>query len=157
LVLICIIVIGLFGKFAVVDKLIESKETEEQYRQTAILIEELQLENSEYDKIKGEYSHYFKSNLNTEEKAEQDRMQILDAIENGVLAKAGIYSMNIQGNTAILTIDRVRLSTVSDIVAELKADQRILFVSVSNATTGENSRDFVTTSMIINFKEVGGE
>lgn len=155
--LLLVVLLALFGKFMVADPLIEIKAMEEEHSQTTAVIEQLRYENREYDRIKGEYSHYAKSNLNEEERVEQDRMEILAVIENHVLARAGIYSLNIQGNTATLTIDRVRLSTVSDIVAALKADGRVLFVAVSNAATGRDSRDLVTTSMTIHFKESGGE
>ncbi|MCB6543828.1 hypothetical protein LI170_17015, partial [Desulfovibrio desulfuricans] len=60
-------------------------------------------------------------------------MAMMRVIQRNVISKSEIQSVEISGNVATLTIDNIRLKTVSDIVASLEDDDIVSFVTVSTA------------------------
>ena len=151
------VVLALFVKFLVVDKLAEAYEAEKAYTQMQTQIDQLRASNEKYDQVREEYSHYGNGYLNDEEKIEQNRMAMMRAIQRNVISKSEIQSVEISGNVATLTIDNIRLKTVSDIVASLEDDDIVSFVTVSTAGTNTDSNALVTATVIINFVPKGGE
>lgn len=147
----------MFVKFLVVDKLAEAYDAEKAYTQMQTQIDQLRASNEKYDQVREEYSHYGNGYLNDEEKIEQNRMAMMRAIQRNVISKSEIQSVEISGNVATLTIDNIRLKTVSDIVASLEDDDIVSFVTVSTAGTNTDSNALVTATVIINFVPKGGE
>lgn len=84
-------------------------------------------------------------------------MAMMRVIQRNVISKSEIQSVEISGNVATLTIDNIRLKTVSDIVASLEDDDIVSFVTVSTAGTNTDSNALVTATVIINFVPKGGE
>lgn len=117
------VVLALFVKFLVVDKLAEAYDAEKAYTQMQTQIDQLRASNEKYDQVREEYSHYGNGYLNDEEKIEQNRMAMMRVIQRNVISKSEIQSVEISGNVATLTIDNIRLKTVSDIVASLEDDR----------------------------------
>ncbi|WP_419023434.1 hypothetical protein [Emergencia sp.] len=151
------LILAIFVKFMVIDKLAEAYEAEKAYTQMQTQIDQLSASNEKYDQVREEYSHYGNGYLNDEEKAEQDRMAMMRVIKSNVITKSEIQSVEISGNVATLTIDNIRLRTVSDIVASLEKDDLVSFVTVSTAGTNTDSNAMVTATVIINFIPNGGE
>lgn len=151
------VVLALFVKFLVVDKLAEAYDAEKAYTQMQTQIDQLRASNEKYDQVREEYSHYGNGYLNDEEKIEQNRMAMMRVIQRNVISKSEIQSVEISGNVATLTIDNIRLKTVSDIVASLEDDDIVSFVTVSTAGTNTDSNALVTATVIINFVQKGGE
>ena len=151
------VVLALFVKFLVVDKLAEAYDAEKAYTQMQTQIDQLRASNEKYDQVREEYSHYGNGYLNDEEKIEQNRMAMMRVIQRNVISKSEIQSVEISGNVATLTIDNIRLKTVSDIVASLEDDDIVSFVTVSTAGTNTDSNALVTSTLIINFVPKGGE
>lgn len=151
------VVLALFVKFLVVDKLAEAYDAEKAYTQMQTQIDQLRASNEKYDQVREEYSHYGNGYLNDEEKIEQNRMAMMRVIQRNVISKSEIQSVEISGNVATLTIDNIRLKTVSDIVASLEDDDIVSFVTVSTAGTNTDSNALVTATVIINFVPKGGE
>ena len=147
----------MFVKFLVVDKLAEAYDAEKAYTQMQTQIDQLRASNEKYDQVREEYSHYGNGYLNDEEKIEQNRMAMMRVIQRKVISKSEIQSVEISGNVATLTIDNIRLKTVSDIVASLEDDDIVSFVTVSTAGTNTDSNALVTATVIINFVPKGGE
>ena len=151
------LILAIFVKFMVIDKLAEAYEAEKAYTQMQTQIDQLSASNEKYDQVREEYSHYGNGYLNDEEKAEQDRMAMMRVMKSNVITKSEIQSVEISGNVATLTIDNIRLRTVSDIVASLEKDDLVSFVTVSTAGTNTDSNAMVTATVIINFIPNGGE
>lgn len=154
------VVLALFTKFAVIDRLNEANAAEAAYMEVQSQIATLRETNEAYDQVKEEYSHYSNSFLNEEELAEADRIQVLDLLEKCVLPSADVQSLQVTGNAATLTINDTTLNTVSDIVKALESDSRTDYVTVSTAATSnqENAgNQFVTANIVINLKSTGGE
>lgn len=152
-----LIVLMVFVKFMVIDKLSEAYQAQKEYQQMESLIGQLKEGNTEYEEVKAEYSHYGNGYLNEEERAEQDRLEIVNLISKKVLPKASVSSLQISGNVATLTIDNTRLSVVSDVVSVLEDSQIVDYVNVTTAGTQGEKSPAVTATMVINFKALGGE
>lgn len=152
-----LIVLMVFVKFMVIDKLAAANEARSAYQEMQYSIGELKEQNAIYDEVKADYSHYGNGYLNEEERIEQDRLEIINAISKKVLPKANISSLQISGNVATLTIANTRLSVVSEIVAALEDSDIVSYVNVTTAGTQNDESASVSASMVINFKTAGGE
>ena len=152
-----IILLLVFVKFMVVDRLVDASRAQSAYEQMQSDIAELKTANEDYDKVREQYSHYGNGYLNEEEKAESDRAFMLNLIDEKVLSAADIQSIEISGNVATLTINDITLRTVSGIVADLEADNGVSYVQVATAGTGQDSSSLVTATFTINFVLAGGE
>ncbi|MGF6376143.1 hypothetical protein M2140_001214 [Clostridiales Family XIII bacterium PM5-7] len=152
-----LIVLMVFVKFMVIDKLAAANDARKAYQEMQYSIGELKEQNAIYDEVKADYSHYGNGYLNEEERIEQDRLEIINAISKKVLPKANISSLQISGNVATLTIANTRLSVVSEIVAALEDSDIVSYVNVTTAGTQNDESASVSASMVINFKTAGGE
>lgn len=152
-----IIVLMVFVKFMVIDKLSEAYQAQKEYQQMESLIGQLKEGNADYDEVKAEYSHYGNGYLNEDEKVEQDRLEIINLISKKVLPKANIGSLQISANVATLTIDNTRLSVVSEVVAVLEDSGIVDYVNVTTAGTQGEKSSAVSATMLIHFKPLGGE
>lgn len=150
------VALALFVKFLVIDRLAEAYDAEKAYSQMQVQIGQLKAANEKYDRVREEYSHYGNGYLNDEERAEQDRTAMIRVIDDSVISRSEIQSLEISGNVATLTIDNIRLKAVSDIVASLEADDLVSFVTVSTAGTNTDTNALVTADVIINFVPKGG-
>lgn len=150
------LILAVFVKFMVIDKLAEAYEAQRLYEQTQAQIDQLKAANEKYDEVREKYSHYGNGYLNDEEKAEQDRVDMMDVIKKNVISRSDIQSVEISGNVATLTIDNIRLNVVSEIVAAVEQNDIVSFVTVSTAGTNTDSNALVTATVIINFNTNGG-
>ena len=160
LFVIFLVALAAFVKFGVIDVLGEGFAQRDRYEQYQAQLTELQNANANYDAIREEYSHYGNGYLNDEEKALNDRLEIIRLVEADVMSRANVQSLVIQGNNISLTIDNIRLSTVSGIVKTLEDEAMVSFVTVSTAGTSsspESSSSTVTATMQIVLNSAGGE
>lgn len=144
-------------KFLVFDRIWNAYETQREYTELKTLTSELQIINKDYEKVRAEYSHYGNSYANQEEAAEIDRSVIMSVITSDILSKADIQSIQVAGNSVMVSIDNIRLGTVSSIVDLLESESSVSFVNVSTAgtnTTEANSS--VQATLNINFVSEGG-
>jgi len=151
-----LIILAVFVKFMVIDLIIDANAAQSKYESMQSNIATLQENNKDYSKIRAEYSHYGNGYLNDEEKKECDRGDMLDIIDGEVLSKADIQSVEISGNVAKITIDSVRLKTVSGIVSSLEENDAVSYVTVSTAGSSDSSSS-VTATLAITFKSAGGD
>lgn len=150
------VLVVVFLKFLVFDRILKGYEAERQYTELKQQIAQLQIINKDYEKVRMEYGHYGNGYMNQEESAEQDRAVMMSIINADVISQADIQSIQISGNLAEVTIDNIRLGTVSSIVAALEGENTVAYVNVS--TAGTNTSDTGSTvqaTLNINFKNGG--
>lgn len=152
-----LVFLAVFTKFAVIDKLSESFQAQSAYADLQNQIAQLKEYNSDYDSIREEYSHYSNGYLNDDEKALQDRMDVLALLEKDVMQQASVQSVSVSGNTVTLTINNITLDVVSQIVATLEADEKTSYVTVSTAGTNESSNSLVNANMVIELVDGGDQ
>ena len=151
------IIAALFLKFMIFDRIWAGYEAQRDYTEMKTKIAELQIVTGDYEKVRAEYSHYGNSYANQEESVEQDRAVIMSVINSDVLSKADMQSLEVTGNVATVSIDNIRLGTVSAIVASLESEQTVSFVNVSTAGTNTNDAgSTVQATLSITFND-GGE
>lgn len=153
-----LVLLGIFVRVEVVGRLNRVMEASAQYGDMQSQIAALQKYNEDYEKIEEEYSHYSNNYLTEEEKALQDRLQIFEILETYVMSHAEVKSIDISENTVSVVIAKTDLNTVSLIVAMLEGEERVSYVSVSTAQTGEdkkNENKKVTANLAIELKAGG--
>ncbi len=150
-----LLVLVVFTKFAVIDKLQEAYKAEAAYHDVENQIQQMKDYNGDYDKVREEYSHYSNGYLNDAEKAELDRMKVLDLVQTAIMEKASVQSLVISGNNVTLTLNETTLNTVSQIVTTLEADERTSYVTVSTAGTNQADSSMVTANMVIQLANGG--
>lgn len=145
----------LFSKFMVVDKLAEIDRLQSNYKQMERSVEAAKGSVADSDRIRAEYSHYGNGYLNDDEKALQDRMAILKVIEDKILRKDALKNVSLSGNTATLTINSSKLSSVSALVKEIESEEIVSYVQVQGAASQADAvraNDQVITTMTITFR-----
>lgn len=147
------LILGVFVKFFVVDKLAEAYAAQKAYEDMQNQIAQLRQINESSETVKKQYSHYGYGYLNKSEKLMSDRMEMLRLIDGAVLSKAEIQAVDIAENVATITIDKIRLKTVSEIVAPLESKEQVAFVTVSTAGTDRDSNSTVSATMVIYFHD----
>jgi len=152
-----LIILAVFVKFMVVDLVVDSYKAQNNYETMQSQISQLKAGNKDYSKIRAEYSHYGNGYLNDEEKSELSRETMMSVINDNVLSSADIQGIDIAGNVAKVTVDGIRLKTVSGIVSSLESSSRVSYVTVSTAGTNTNNNSSVTATITVNFKAGGDE
>ena len=130
--------VALFSKFVVQGQLDEMNRLESNYHSLENEVQETEESLADYEEIRVEYSHYGNSYLNDEETLLQDRLEMLDLIEEELLSSGALVNCSISGNVATLTINSSSLSSVSAVANDLEQSSIVNYVSVSNAATKNN-------------------
>lgn len=145
-----ILVIGLFTKFMVIDRLSAAARAQSELKAVYSETERLRNENLELAEIKEEYNRYSKAAYNDSELVLVDVNDVLDILDRNALNKAELKSFVYSDNTINAVLSGVTLSEVSDIVIQLYREPLVESVSVSTAATNESSTNQkVNASMTI--------
>jgi hypothetical protein len=129
-----LVLLFFFTRFGVIGQLQRISAMESEYSTLQSQVDALKNSNAGYDAVRAEYSHYGNGYLNDDEKAQQDRMKILDVIEDKLLPSDALQDITITQNTATLTINSEKLKNVSEIVADLESDPIVSYVTVTQST-----------------------
>ena len=97
--------------------------------------------NRDYDEVRERYSRYFSDYLNEDEAVLQDRLEVLNLLEERVMNRADIESISIRGNVCRMVITELPLYQVSAIVEDLEESPLVQYISVSTASTEKRSDD----------------
>lgn len=135
-----LVFLSLFIRFGVQGQLQKMEAAESALRRAQSDLNGYMEYNSDYDEIKEQYSQYFNDYLNEDEAVLQDRMKVLELLEQCVMTRADMSNIAIQGNVCRVSITDVPLNTISDIVATLEGNPQVQYISVVTAGT-ENGDD----------------
>lgn len=102
--------------------------------------------NRDYDEVRERYSRYFSDYLNEDEAVLQDRLEVLNLLEERVMNRADIESISIRGNVCRMVITELPLYQVSAIVEDLEESPLVQYISVSTASTEKRADDEATQS-----------
>lgn len=149
--------LALFIRFGVQGQLQKMEAAESALRRAQSDLNGYLEYNSDYDEIKEQYSQYFNDYLNEDEATLQDRMKVLELLEQCVMTRADLSNIAIQGNVCRVSITDVPLNTISDIVATLEGNPQVQYISVVTAGTenGDGSQigQNVTANVTITLTE----
>ena len=152
-----LVFLSLFIRFGVQGQLQKMEAAESALRRAQSDLNGYMEYNSDYDEIKEQYSQYFNDYLNEDEAVLQDRMKVLELLEQCVMTRADMSNIAIQGNVCRVSITDVPLNTISDIVATLEGNPQVQYISVVTAGTenGDNAQigQNVTANVTITLTE----
>lgn len=153
------VALGFFTKFFILDRIDAVNQAEAQYDQLQQEVAAIEQSLSSYDGVQAEYSHYGNDFMTDDEKAEQDRLEVLKVIEEEPLQDGTVTNVSISGNVATLTMKSARLEDVSALVANVESHSNVEYAVVSTANTqdqnvnqDEAANRTVVSTMTIYFK-----
>ena len=132
----------------------------EELQEEGITIEELkfamQMEAiKDYDEVSAEYVRYSYKIL-VDENGLQDRLDVLDMLENTVYKNHAITNVSIAGNTVSLSFSGLDFNETAQLIQELQSYEMVSSVQVNNQT-GNTGNGTYSGNMVIALTQPGGE
>jgi len=143
-VLVFAVVLTVFAKFAVIDRLAASGAALREAEELEQAVLELQLNNRDYDDVLREYQHYYFSAADREDENGRNEtyvncQEVLDLLDAELLNKAGIQMVNLSGNVLTVNLTKINLERASVIAKSLKENELVDEVMVSAANRQDAS------------------
>ncbi len=128
-----VIVLGLFCKFGVVDRLTAASRAEYAAQKAEQELAAAKLELADYDEVEAEYSRYFSDALDSKDMP-QPCKDVLAMMEAQLMNKAMVTSLRFSKNTLFLQLNVSNLSVTSELIEALWNVPMVENVSISTAT-----------------------
>ncbi|MDD6282231.1 MAG: hypothetical protein PUA70_02265 [Oribacterium sp.] len=144
-----------FSRLFVADQLQRADEAENRYQQVEQSLNKIKEANQVYDDVESRYSHYGKGYLNDQERAEADRLTMLDVIEEKVHPSGGIRSITITDNTAELSVEISQADRMPEIIADLESSPYVNYATATTEGTvdqNDGALSYVETDITIIFR-----
>lgn len=139
-VIIGLVLVVVFAKFAVIDPLNEASAEEEK---VSVLQHNVTIANAKIDSF-GEliekYAHYTYSGMTEEELNRADRLAAMEMIDRVVIPKAIVGSWQISGNVLSMSVACETLEEVNLLAQEIRKEPTVEFVNVTTAQSDENPK-----------------
>lgn len=155
-VLIILVLIGVFSKFAVFDLITKVRQEQEILVATEVELKQLQADNANSEILIKEYKQYSYSSFSPEEKMLVDRMEVLVLIEQHLMTMAQVSSISIMENTVTLNFSNLTLQEASDLIIDLNSCPIVQDVFVYTAASQVKKPKGMTNLiyMTINLKQI---
>lgn len=134
-----------FSRYGVAAKLARADAAEANYSRMEQNLAKMKEANSQYASVRADYSHYGNGYLNDEELSRQDRVTMLNVIDERVHAAGGIQTIQIQDNIAVITVGVTDAQRLPDIILSLEGSEYVSYVTAQTAATDED-RDKLSLS-----------
>jgi len=136
------VVLGVFSKFAVIDRLAASGRALREAEKLEDSVLSLKLSNIDYEDVLREYQHYYFSTTDTQGEAAASYVNCLDVLElldTELLNKAGVQMVNLTGNVLTVNLTKINLEGASVIAKSLSENKLVRDVMVSAANKQQES------------------
>lgn len=127
-----------FSRYGVAAQLARADAAEANYSRMEQNLEKMKEANSQYASVRADYSHYGNGYLNDEELSRQDRVTMLNVIDERVHAAGGIQTIQIQDNIAVITVGVTDAQRLPDIILSLEGSEYVNYVTAQTAATDED-------------------
>ena len=127
-----------FSRYGVAAQLTRADAAEANYTRMEQNLAKMKEANSQYASVRADYSHYGNGYLNDEELSRQDRVTMLNVIDERVHAAGGIQTIQIQGNIAVITVGVTDAQRLPDIILSLEGSEYVNYVTAQTAATDED-------------------
>ena len=127
-----------FSRYGVAAQLARADAAEANYSRMEQNLEKMKEANSQYANVRADYSHYGNGYLNDEELSRQDRVTMLNVIDERVHAAGGIQTIQIQDNIAVITVGVTDAQRLPDIILSLEGSEYVSYVTAQTAATDED-------------------
>ena len=149
LILVIIVAMGVFAKFAILDPL--DKKTAA-YTELGLKQQQLDAVNAKlsgYDELEKEYGRYSYGWMNETEVNMVNRMDVLRMVEEEIASKAFIDNLAVNNNVLTLNIHGITLEQASTMVKSLEESELVESASVYNAVAEEAEEAKIFMSIIL--------
>ena len=127
-----------FSRYGVAAQLARADAAEANYSRMEQNLAKMKEANSQYASVRADYSHYGNGYLNDEELSRQDRVTMLNVIDERVHAAGGIQTIQIQDNIAVITVGVTDAQRLPDIILSLEGSEYVSYVTAQTAATDED-------------------
>lgn len=148
LAIILAILVAVFCKFAVIDRLTALSEARSKYETAARELNEAKAQVADFKEVQEQYVRYTSNFKSDEEKALADRKAALDLIQNAAKDLAEVKTVNIIGNTAVLQIRTGTLEDVRTLCTRLEANEGVISITVNRADKSETTENGYTHRVV---------
>lgn len=137
-VLVGVLLIGLFCKFAVIDRIFSAYRAESEAASLELQVAAADEALKNYDEVEEEYARYFSGAL-TDTDMPRSGEEIMSLIERRLLNSATVSSLSFSGSTVSLQLSVARLDNVSGIIEALNAEPAVDSVAIYTAANTDGS------------------
>ncbi|MBP3804469.1 MAG: hypothetical protein J6I76_11340 [Oribacterium sp.] len=124
-----------FSKYGVSAQLSKADAAESFFNQKLQELHALQAENNEYANVITEYSHYGNGFLTDGEVAAQDRITMLNVIDQRIHTTGGIQNIKIIDNIAQINLGVSDANMIPEIIKQLEESEYVGYVTAQTAST----------------------
>ena len=149
LILVIVVVMGVFAKFAILDPLDEKTAA---YTELGLKQQQLDAINAKlsgYDELEKEYGRYSYGWMNEDEVNMVSRMDVLHMVEEEIASKAFIDNLAVNNNVLTLNIHGITLEQASAMVKSLEARGLVQSAAVYNVVAEEAEEAEIFMSIIM--------
>ena len=159
LLLILIVLAGLFGKFAVADRLAKVDRAQAELNALQQRKTELESVTAGYEELSREYARYATGWMTEDEQAAVSRTEMLSLIESELMSGSRVRRVMVGGNVLSVELGDVTLEDTSRFVQKLYQRPDVTNVAVYTASTKDEPDTQATVSMVITMTRVskGGD
>ena len=159
LLLILIVLAGLFGKFAVADRLAKVDRAQAELNALQQRKTELESVTAGYEELSREYARYATGWMTEDEQAAVARTEMLSLIESELMSGSRVRRVTVGGNVLSVELGDVTLEDTSRFVQKLYQRPDVTNVAVYTASTKDEPGTQATVSMVITMTRVskGGD
>ena len=131
--IIVIVIVALFAKFAVIDRLIALSKLQDEESAVRSQLSVLQTEMEDYEQVRSDYRRYSGKYLDDEARGYVDRIEIIELLDRVVGNLGMVSSIDIKGNTVSVRLTAYSLSDIAVMRANLEAEELVGKISVKTA------------------------
>lgn len=148
-----VLVVALFCKFGVFDFYDRLAKRQVELAQQEQVLEGLKVQLADYDAVKSEYDMYESTRIVSTE-GTVSVLDAMDLVDRYVAPSAKIAAIDIKGNTVSLNLADITLDKIGKLVSTLYEQPMVANVSVSTATTEQDTNKAITAAMVITLQVV---
>ena len=152
-IFVAVVVIGL-AKILVIDVIADRAAAIDKVENAQTRLEQQLDEIADYDEISEEYVRYSYKIL-VDSFGVQDRLEVLEMLENTVYKNNAISNVTITGNVISLSFNGLDLNATAQLIEELEAYEMVSSVKINNQN-GNTPNESYSGNMIITLVQPGG-
>ncbi len=149
LAVILMVVVAVFAKFAVIDRLAAASRAEAAAAAVEQELARLQAQNVDYDRVQLEYQRYFSKELTQEQAGSADCMEVLDLLETKLMRGAQVASAAFSSNVLSLQLTGISLDGTSALLADLYTNPLVTNVELYTAAEADSGTVTLTITLAV--------
>ena len=154
LLLVLAVLAGLFGKFAVADRLAKVDRAQAELSALQQQKSSLEAATADFEELSEKYARYSTGWMTEDEQAAVTRTEMLSLVENELMPGSQLRRVSASGNILSVELGRVTLEDASRIVQNLYQRPDVTNVAIYTASTKDEPGSQATVSLVITMTRV---